>query len=253
MTRFLALAALLTPVPLYAADTPKVGTPVVGVGVVSAADQTMVFLPAKGGGIEAVDLARGLTLWKNTDADKLAGASAAVVFAWVADSKNPHSFRVVAIDAGTGRTNGKSDPIKLPDWATTAKVGGRSFRTAARVQGETVTVAWEARAFYYGGAAPSPEILAAAKKDASGLVQVNFRTGKVTPANGKPKEEDFKVGPAGAFNSKVGDYEFRIEEQIPGFKPGAERMTKVTLTVLKGKKELWKRELAGNPWSPPPP
>ena len=29
--------------------------------------------------------------------------------------------------------------------------------------------------------------------------------------------------------------------------------TTVTLSVLKGKTELWKRELAGNPWSPPPP
>jgi hypothetical protein len=30
-------------------------------------------------------------------------------------------------------------------------------------------------------------------------------------------------------------------------------VTTVTLTVLKGKIELWSRELAGNPWSPPPP
>lgn len=253
MTRFLAIAALLAPAPLYAADPPKVGTPVVGVGVVSAADQTMVFLPAKDGGIEAVDLARGLALWRNTDANKLAGASAEVVFAWVEDAKKPHTFRVVAMDASSGRTSGKSDPIEMPEWATTAKVGGRSFRTAAKVEGETVTVAWEAHAFYYGGAAPTPEILAAAKKDASGLVKVNFRTGKVTPTNGKPKDDDFKTGPAGGSNNKVGDYEFRVEEQIPGFKPGASMMTKVTFTVLKGKKELWKRELAGNPWSPPPP
>ena len=250
MTRFLSLAAVaLAAAPLGAADAP---TPVLGIGIVSA-DHKAVFLPAKGGGVEAIDLATGNVLWTNTDAAKLAGASDKTVFAWADDAKAANAFRVVAIDAATGKTSGKSDPITLPDWATTATGHGHTFRTAVKPDAGGATVAWEARAFYFGGAAPTQEILDAAKKDAGGLAKVDFKTGKVTPANGKPKAEDFTAGPAGAFGNTAGDYQFQMSEQLPGFKPGAAMVTTVTFTALKGKNELWKRELAGNPWSPPPP
>jgi hypothetical protein len=247
------LVALLAPAPLPAADDkPAAGVPVAGVGVASA-DQKAVFVPAKDGGVEAVDLATGKVLWTNKEAGKLAGASDKLVFAWAGDEKKTNAFRVVAIDAATGKTAGKSDPIQIPNWATTAKTWGRTFRTAARADGDGALVAWHAGAFYAGGARPTPEIEAAARKSELGLAKVDFKSGKVTPANGNPKDDDFKAGPAGGGVNKLGDYEFRMEEQIPGFKAGAPRVTKVTFTVLKGGKELWKRELAGNPWNPPPP
>jgi hypothetical protein len=252
MTRFLGLAAVLAVVPAFAADAPAPGIPVASVGVVSP-DQKTVFVPAKAGGVEALDLASGRVMWVNKDASKLAGGSDKMVFAWVGDEKKANAFRVVAMDAATGKTLGKSDPIALPDWASTAQPWGRKFRTAARVDGEGVVVMWQAGAFYAGGARPSPEIEAAARKNESGLVKFDLKTGKVTLADGKPKDDDFKAGPAGGGTNKLGDYEFAATEQEPGFKPGAPRMTTVTFTVLKGGKELWKRELAGNPWSPPPP
>src|SRR5262245_25785318 len=120
MKRLLALAALVVAAPLHAADAPAPGVPVVGVGIISG-DQKTVFLPAKDGGIEAVDLARGLVLWTNKDANKLAGASDKLVFAWSGVEKKGNEFRVIALDAETGKTVGKSDPISMPDWATSAK------------------------------------------------------------------------------------------------------------------------------------
>ena len=253
MKKLLTLAALLAPAPLSAADDrPVAGTPVAGVGVVSA-DQKAVFLPAKGGGIEAVELASGKVLWTNKDAGKLAGASEKTVVAWAGDGKKPNAFRVVAVDAATGKTVGKSDAILLPDWASTAPTYGRSFRTAARADGDGILVFWNANAFYAGGARPTPEIEEAARKNESGMVKVDPKTGKATPANGKPKDDDFKTGPAGGGVNKLGDYEFQAEEQIPEFKPGAPMVTKVTFTVLKDGKEVWKRELAGNPFLPPLP
>ena len=95
-----------------------------------------------------------------------------------------------------------------------------------------VTVVWQANTFYYGGAAPTEEIV----------------EGKPTVEDRKPKAEEY-----GASAAKVGEIEFKLEEQLPGFKPGAAMVTKVTLSASKGGKSLWKRELAGNPWSPPPP
>ncbi len=230
-------------------------TPILGIGIVSA-DQKLVFLPAKEGGIEAIDLATGKIQWENKIVGKPAGASDKVVFTWLADEKKANAFRVFAMDAATGKPLGKSDLIELPDWATTVKQGGKSFRTAAVADDDSVIVVWQAGTHYYGGAAPTEEILAAAKKDAEGVATVDFKTGKTTIAkNGKPREAEFKAGPAGGFANKVGEYEFAVTEELPrvklgGFESGT---TKVTFTVLKGKKEYWKRELAGNPYSPPPP
>ena len=83
---------------------------------------------------------------------------------------------------------------------------------------------------------------------AMGVVSVDLKTGKATVEDRKPKAEEY-----GATAAKVGAIEYRLDEQTPGFKPGAAMVTKVTLSALKDDKLLWKRELAGNPWSPPPP
>jgi hypothetical protein len=236
----LLLSAVLAAEPSVAAQ--------IGGGAVVSPDAKLVFAPAKGGGIEALDVATGKPLWTSKDAKQIAGASDKMVFAWVADEKKPNTFRAVVIDAGTGKTLAKSDAVAMPDWATTEKVGGRSFRVGARADGEKVTLVWQANAFYYGGAAPTEEILEAAKKEAAGVVSVDPATGKTAGLDRKPKPEEF-----GGFTNKAGEYEFRVEEMIPGFKPGAAMVTTVKLTVLKGKTAVWTRELAGNPWSPPPP
>ncbi|MCI0701328.1 MAG: hypothetical protein L0241_09640 [Planctomycetia bacterium] len=251
MKQLLTLTALLVMWSGYAADpAPKVGTPVANVGIVSV-DQKFVFLPAKEGGIEAIELATGKVVWTNKAGAKLAGASDKLVFAWTGEAKKANEFRLFAMDVTTGKTVGKSDPIAMPGWATTAKVHGRTFRTAAKTDGEGAVVVWEAGAFYAGGAAPTPEIIAAAKKNANGVAKIDFKSGKVTNENRKPKEDEFSSSPSGALHLMAAGYEFRVSEQLPGLKPGA--LSKVTLTVLKDTKPVWTRELAGNPFSPPPP
>jgi hypothetical protein len=255
MNRLLLAAALaaVAAVPILAdAPKPPPGTPVPGGAVVSP-DAKLVFVPAKDGGIEALAVATGKPVWTNPDAKNLAGASGGHVIAWVADEKKPNTFRVVVMEAATGKTVTKSEVVEMPDWATTAKTWGRTFRTAARAEADPVVVVWEARASYAGGARPTPEIEKAARKEAVGVVTVDMQTGKVKVLDRKPTNDEFKPGPGGGVTTKVGEYEFRATEMIPKFKPGAAMVTTVTLTVLKGKDELWSRELAGNPWSPPPP
>lgn len=241
MSRVLALAALL------AGAAPALA---VGPGAAISADLKLIFVPAKGG-IEAINLETGKTLWSNTGAANIAGVSSGAVFAWGA-GKKANEFVVFAFDGATGKPLGKSDPIEMPDWATTERVHGRTFALAVRGDGEAAHVAWKAGAFYAGGAAPTREILAAAKKDAGGVVAVLFAKGKVTVAKDKSADDVFKAAAPKPTDPKVG-YAFRINEEVPGFKPGAPMLTKVTLTVTKDGKDLWSRELPGNPWSPPPP
>lgn len=243
------IAAWVMAGPLLAAD-PKPGWPV-GVAMVSP-DVKVIYAPAKAGGIEALDLATGKVIWTNKDANKLAGVTDKFVFTWIGDDKKAHVFRVLAVDAATGKTIGKSDPITLPEWASTQKTWGRTFRIAAKADSDGALVYWHAGAFYAGGARPSPEIEAAARKNEFGVTKIDFKTGKTTLTEAKPKDEDFEYGP-GSFRDKIHDYEFVLNEEIPGFRPGAGMMTKVTLIVRKNDQDLWKRELAGNPFSPPPP
>ena len=216
-------------------------------------DAKVIFAPAKSGGIEALDVATGKVLWTNTDAKKLAGASSGLVVAWLGDEKKANVLRVVVIEANTGKTVTKSDAIELPEWASAEKEWGRTFRIASRPDAVPITVVWQANAFYSGGARPTPEIEAAARKEAVGVFKVEPKDGKVEVVNRKPFADEFKVSPDGGIDPKIGEYEFQATEMTPRLKPGAPMVTTVTLKVLKGKSELWKRELAGNPWSPPPP
>jgi hypothetical protein len=238
------------------ADQPKPasGLPVGGGAFVSH-DAKTVFVPAKDGVILALDITTGKEIWKSDAAPKLAGVTDKLVVGWSAGGsvKKPNAFRVVVLDAATGKTVKESDPIEMPEWATTVKTWGQNFRLAARAEGDAVVVVWQANAFYAGGARPTPEIEEAARKEAIGVVTIDLKTGKVAAVDRKPKPDEFKGGPDGGLNAKVGGYEFRVTETTPKLKPGAAMVTTVTLTVLKGKDELWKRELAGNPWSPPPP
>lgn len=238
MARVLTIAALIVAAaPLVAADYAV--TP----------DHKFVLVPAKGGGVEALALTTGKAIWTNKTAGQVAGASNKLVFVWVAEEKKPNVFRVHSFEVATGRELGKSDPIEMPDWASTVKEPGRKFSVQTRDDGDLAVVAWEAGTFYAGGAAPTPEILAAAKKDAAAVVWVKLDTGKVTQLKDKKKEDFFK--PA-AKPGEYGDYTLAVDEQPPAAK-AVEMVTKVTLTVKKGGRVYWTRELPGRPWSPPAP
>ncbi|HVL14379.1 MAG TPA: hypothetical protein VM529_17535 [Gemmata sp.] len=232
---------------VLAADPPASTAPIGG-GAVLSADARTVFAPAKGGGVEALDVATGKPLWLNKDAARVAGATAKFAVGWAADAKKSNTFRAVVIDAATGKTVVTSDLVAMPDWATTAPAHGRSFRVGSRDDGGKLVLAWQANAYYAGGARPTPEIEEAARKEATGVVGIDPATGKTAKVDRKPKDEDF-----GVFKNAAGGYEFAVEEEMPGLKPGAPMLTKVTLRAMKGKTVVWERALAGNPWSPPPP
>jgi hypothetical protein len=198
-------------------------------------------------GVELLEIATGKPVWVNKELNKVAGASDKVVLAWKADEKKPFTFRVFVLDGETGKTLTKSDLIEMPDWAVTAHTHGRSFRTGARVEQDAVVVVWQANAFYAGGAPPPPEILKAAQKEAVGVASIDMKTGNISALERKPKPEEF-----GTHTNKVGDYEIRAII-MPDTAAGLMNKTTVKLTVVKDKKELWTREIVGNPLLTPLP
>jgi hypothetical protein len=239
----LLLAALVA-----APDDPKPAVITsVGGGAVATPNGKYIAAPGKEG-VELLDIDTGKPLWVNKEVSKVAGASDKVVLAWKADEKKPFAFRVFVLDGETGKTLTKSDPIEMPDWAVTERTYGRTFRTGARVEQDAVLVVWQANAFYAGGAAPPPEILKAAQKEAAGVASIDMKTGKVSVLERKPKAEEF-----GTNTNKVGDYEVRVSEMLPGKPMGFKNMTTVKMTMVKDKKDLWTHELAGNLWLIPLP
>lgn len=210
MTRLLAaVAALVAAVPARAADYAV--TP----------DHTLVFVAAKGGGVDAVDLAYGKVMWTNKASGHVAGASNKLAFVWATDANKANAFRLLALDAKTGKPVLTSDPIELPDWAATEKAAGRTFAVRARDDADLAVVAWDASADD--------------KKDAA-VVWVKLDTGKVTPLKGKKKEDFFKpVEKPGEF----GPYALTVEPAAKGADKGP------TLVVKKDGRQLWTREIAG--------
>jgi hypothetical protein len=111
----------------------------------------------------------------------------------------PNVFRVALLDVeNKGKKVKESDPIVLPNWAQVGQGldhhdGGTNFSVRAQVQDGDVLVKWHAGTYYFGGAAPSPEILEARNKSAAGIAKVNLTSGKVEMLkdDGKPLSDHF--------------------------------------------------------------
>lgn len=159
------------------------GAVLIPLGVADRAGNTG-FVQAEKGGMDAVDLKTGKTIWQTKAARQPVIVAGDLV---LAELRQGHSVKVVGFEVGTGRKLLESETIKLPEWASAGDVSifGHSFEAVAWVVNGELLYRWEARTFYAGGAAPSPEILAAAAKHAVGLAKIHLQTGKVTELAGE--------------------------------------------------------------------
>jgi hypothetical protein len=153
-----------------------------------------VYLPAVGGGIEAVDLGTGERAWHAPAGGVLAGAAGDRVVAWEADPAAATRVRGVGPDAATGRVAAVSEAVVLPEWAVAVPFrvgGGHGFHATARVEGGAGRFGWAAWTRYWGGPPPPPSVRDAATRDAAGVVAIDPVTGTVTPTGRPPAEGEF--------------------------------------------------------------
>jgi len=159
------------------------------------------FFPNKTEGIDAVDLANGKLIWTSVGGNRPLLATADRLYAQHGDGKE---VQVIVINTDTGKLAVESEPIKLAEWASVKTAYGRSFSSSAKLDGKSLYLSWEARAFYAGGARPTPEIEKAARKEASGVARVNIDNGKVEVLSA----EDARKHPVAInmpVNTKVGE------------------------------------------------
>ena len=243
-----ALACLLVCSLAAAADAPVASgvQAVAEVGVISPDGKT-VFIAGKDG-VEAVDAATGKSKWSAKSPARPLLVANGVVLAWAAEGES--KIALVGFDAESGAKAFAAKPVPTADWAVVGAEGqGKSFAILAKQDGDGVVVGWVARASYFGGAAPTPEIEEAARKRAAGYVRLTLKDGQMTAVKGEPKDEDF-YDPAGKPLAATFGYEFTVESSPP---PQPFGTVKRKLVATKDGKEAWTRELTGKQFLPPPP
>jgi hypothetical protein len=120
------------------------------------------------------------------------------VFAYQPVSVN--TLQVVATTAsGDGSLAVCADPVVFPDWVNTAPQDKNEFLVQPTAEDQFLLLAWEAHAYYHGGAAPPRQIMAQSRKDAVGLARIDLHTGKVAMLPNGPAPPTSSAPPSSAF------------------------------------------------------
>lgn len=148
-------------------------------GTVASPDLKIGYLPNSANGVDAVDLTSGAVLWTARNAPRPLLATSEQVYAEAPVAGSANKVRIVVLDAATGRRLKESPEIVLPAWASTSLTYGRSYGSTAAMVKDDFLLIWEARAWYAGGARPTPEMERRARKEASGVFRIDFDAGKI--------------------------------------------------------------------------
>jgi hypothetical protein len=237
------VSAWLPPLVLLAASSagaapapePKESGRAVIPGGVADAAGAKGFVANADGGVTALDLESGKALWDSKTAGRPVAVAGGRVLVQTADAKTPNALRVVGLDVEKGEKAWESDPIVFPDWAppVEGQGAGRSFFSRARTGGGALLIAWRADTFYWGGAAPSPQKEAAARKHADGVARIDLESGKVemletakapSPPGPKVSKELEKAAARryapewdeGMLVATAGDYAVAVDVEYPG-------------------------------------
>jgi hypothetical protein len=239
-----------------AAAEGKLRAPVVlpGGGVADPAGK-VGFVPNTSGGIDALDLATGKLLWDTKEAPRPLLATADRLFAQAPVRGKSNQVRLVVLDtAQKGKRLLESQPLSFPDWVSVGVTHGRSFASTARLGDGSLLLAWQARAWYAGGAAPTPEIERRARKAASGVMRVDLKTGKTEMLEGDTVPRGMPLGtPAEVRTATVAGRTFSLLDR-PANIPGNPFQRKRTLRATDDNgKVLWERDIAAPVFLPPLP
>jgi len=233
---------------------------VCGVGILSPSGKVL-FLPSSAGGIEAVAILNGKTLWHSKGASRPLLATNTSVFAQAQIKGKRNQVKIVVLDAATGERLRESQMISFPDWVSVRPDFGLSFRSGARLENKDLVFAWQARAFHDGGE-PLPQFGPDGKpyvdpnaRKAGGAFRVNLATGKPAVVKGyQPKEADFpEHRPSWVGTTRTQGWKFRVEESGPDPGYPYQLTTRILRAERADGKRSWELRIAGEVYLPPRP
>lgn len=209
-----------------------------GGGVADPAGKTGYF-PNTSGGTDALDLATGKLLWSSKDANRPLLATADRLFA----QKRASIF--VMDTAQEGKTVREAKSIAFPGWVSVETDYGRSYRGSARLDGDTLLLSWEARAFYAGGARPPPELEKRERKEASGVARLDLKTGKLDSLDAdQVAAGKFFPLPAGTINPKAGALTLVLKDGSAKNPKNMFEKRRTLQAVNEAKEVVWERDIA---------
>ena len=163
-----------------ALSNPSAGRdPVLIPGGVADPDGRLGYVVGLSGAIEALDLASGRVLWTLAETSVPLVVSGQRLVTQAIVSGRPNALRLRVLDSASGKRLRESDPVVFPDWVSVSTSDASTFGIEVRAEGDRVLVSWRASSRYRGGAAPPPEVVNRARKDASGVAQVDLTSGHV--------------------------------------------------------------------------
>src|SRR5262249_7038475 len=131
------------------------------------------------GAVACLDLATGKALWTSKDAVRPLALDGPRLLARTDAAGRPNAVKVVVLEAASGKKLSESDVVVFPEWVSVGLAHGRSFSASGVVDKGDLYLRWQARAWYAGGARPTPQIEAAARKNAEGVARIDLKSGKV--------------------------------------------------------------------------
>jgi hypothetical protein len=144
------------------------------------------FVQRRAGNITAIDLQTGKILWTTTELARplLVCGERLLAYRLLA----PNVLQIVAaVASADGTLTTVSEPVTFPDWVTIDPEDSREFSLAATADDHFLLLAWEAHAYYRGGAPPSRQVIEQTRKDTDGVARVDLATGKVAMLPGEPR------------------------------------------------------------------
>jgi hypothetical protein len=197
-------------------------------------------------GIDAIELAGGRVLWSTRDAERPLFATADRLYAQAPVLGKPNQVTVVVLDTThAGKRLLTSTALVFPAWVSVGVARGRSFASAARMDREGLLLIWDARAWYAGGARPTPAIEKAARKQASGIARVNPQTGKVEFLEGARVPQGMApIVPAELRHVKLGERVYSFVDRPGGDEKNPLQKRRTLQAADEAGNVIWHHEIA---------
>jgi hypothetical protein len=173
-------------------------------GVVDA-EERRGFVRAPASGIDALDLRTGQRLWHSGAADEplLAAGGRLIALAAVDGEEATSEVRVVVLGTDDGTPALTSERVTLPDALPPGAASHPYHPFRAEIAGDVLTLSWEAKGRYTGGAAAPPGVRKDFASRIQGHARIDLKTGRVADAVGSVPAADPASGPGLAARVKA--------------------------------------------------
>jgi hypothetical protein len=198
-------------------------------------------------GVEALDLVTGHPIWETKKGHRpVALAGNRLIALEPRGAQSPANTMSVAVfETDSGELVLRSRPIVLPDWIAVEGGIGLGFASTLAVEGNTLKIQWHAWRQFAGGVPPTPEAVSAARKDDTGVAEVDLTSGEVAVEVDRVPNH-FKPRSLGKFTD-VGEKRLVITERQEKV-PGGVQLIHRTLEAsdIRSGRPLWQHEIASD-------